>query len=202
MHAIVVNAFPLFQQALQSVIHQVAPGVEVFAARDVRTATSLLEQDAGIRLAILDLDLPELRGLDALRSFRTNFPALRTAVMADAHEGAMIEAVRLGGSIGYISKTAPIEAVTASVRRILNVNGDKLAPIDNAPAASHLTGRQLDVLRLLMRGQPNKVVARELGMATGTVKIHVSAILRALQVGNRTEAVVMARRLGFDFARS
>ena len=200
MHAIVVNAFPLFQQALQSVIHQVAPGVEVFAARDVRTATSLLEQDAGIRLAILDLDLPELRGLDALRSFRTSFPALRTAVMADAHEGAMIEAARLGGSIGYISKTAPIEAVTASVRRILN--GDKLAPIDSAPATTRLTGRQLDVLRLLMRGQPNKVVARELGMATGTVKIHVSAILRALQVGNRTEAVVMARRLGFDFARS
>ena len=200
MHAIVVNAFPLFQQALQSVIHQVAPGVEVFAARDVRTATSLLEQDAGIRLAILDLDLPELRGLDALHSFRTSFPALRTAVMADAHEGAMIEAARLGGSIGYISKTAPIEAVTASVRRILN--GDKLAPIDSAPATTRLTGRQLDVLRLLMRGQPNKVVARELGMATGTVKIHVSAILRALQVGNRTEAVVMARRLGFDFARS
>ena len=67
-------------------------------------------------------------------------------------------------------------------------------PVD----ASGLTLRQLDVLRLLMQGQPNKLIARALGLTEGTVKIHIAAILRALQARNRTEAVVMARRLGIE----
>ena len=59
-----------------------------------------------------------------------------------------------------------------------------------------MTPRQIDVLRLLMRGQSNKAIARELGLTEGTVKVHLAAILRALRVRNRTEAVVRARDLG------
>ena len=65
-------------------------------------------------------------------------------------------------------------------------------------AAAALTPRQRDVLRALSRGQPNKLIARELGLTEGTVKIHIAAILRALQARNRTEAVVLARELGLD----
>ena len=64
------------------------------------------------------------------------------------------------------------------------------------PDTAALTPRQLDVLKCLMQGQPNKLIARELGLTEGTVKIHIAAILRALQARNRTEAVVMARNLG------
>ena len=63
---------------------------------------------------------------------------------------------------------------------------------------SGLTPRQLDVLRCLMRGQPNKLIARELGLTEGTVKIHIAAILRVLQARNRTEAEVVARDLGLQ----
>jgi DNA-binding NarL/FixJ family response regulator len=66
------------------------------------------------------------------------------------------------------------------------------------PDAAALTPRQRDVLRCLMQGQPNKLIARELGLTEGTVKIHIAAILRALQARNRTEAVVVARDLGWD----
>jgi DNA-binding NarL/FixJ family response regulator len=66
------------------------------------------------------------------------------------------------------------------------------------PDAAGLTPRQLDVLRCLMRGQPNKLIARELGLTEGTVKIHIAAILRVLQARNRTEAVVVARDLGLQ----
>ncbi len=59
-----------------------------------------------------------------------------------------------------------------------------------------MTPRQLDVLALLMRGLPNKSIARELGLTEGTIKIHLAATLRALAVRNRTEAVVRARELG------
>ncbi len=59
-----------------------------------------------------------------------------------------------------------------------------------------LTARQVDVLRLLSKGEPNTVIARQLGLTEGTVKIHIAGILRGLQVRNRTEAVVRARELG------
>ena len=62
---------------------------------------------------------------------------------------------------------------------------------------SGLTPRQRDVLQLLQKGQPNKLIARQLGLTEGTVKVHIAAILRTLQVRNRTEAVVRARELGF-----
>ena len=61
---------------------------------------------------------------------------------------------------------------------------------------SNLTARQLDVLRRLLKGEPNKVIARQLGLVEGTVKIHIAGILRALQVQNRTQAVVRAQELG------
>ena len=66
---------------------------------------------------------------------------------------------------------------------------------------SGLTPRQLDVLRLLLKGAPNKLIARELGLTEGTVKVHIAAILRALQVRNRTEAVVRARELGLSVSQ-
>ena len=78
----------------------------------------------------------------------------------------------------------------AALRRL---PGRKLI-LTNAPAA--YARRVLDVLKCLMQGQPNKLIARELGLTEGTVKIHIAAILRALQARNRTEAVVMARNLG------
>ena len=73
-------------------------------------------------------------------------------------------------------------------------NGPALTPC-NAP---HLTVRQLDVLRRLMKGESNKVIARQLGLVEGTVKIHIAGILRALKVHNRTEAVVRAREFGLS----
>jgi DNA-binding NarL/FixJ family response regulator len=64
--------------------------------------------------------------------------------------------------------------------------------------ATALTPRQLDVLRRLIRGEPNKVIAGNLGLSEGTVRIHVEAILRSLQVRNRTEAVIVARNIGIE----
>jgi DNA-binding NarL/FixJ family response regulator len=72
------------------------------------------------------------------------------------------------------------------------------APPPARPDTAGLTPRQLDVLHCLMRGEPNKVIARELGLTEGTVKIHIASILRTLQARNRTEAVIVARQLGVE----
>ena len=135
-------------------------------------------------------------------------PGLEQRVRGHAHDLAALR--RLPGR-----KLILTNAPAAYARRVLDVLGiagwfDDILSIEDmrmfghlrpgAPAprpdTAALTPRQLDVLKCLMQGQPNKLIARELGLTEGTVKIHIAAILRALQARNRTEAVVMARNLG------
>ena len=104
---------------------------------------------------------------------------------------------------GFIPKTEPSEILLQALRLVLS--GGRYLPASVLHAqtvpqtgATGLTPRQLDVLRLLMRGEPNKLIARALDLTEGTVKIHIAAILRTLQARNRTEAVVLARALGLD----
>ncbi|MBI3369156.1 MAG: response regulator transcription factor [Burkholderiales bacterium] len=112
------------------------------------------------------------------------------------------------GACGFLPKSEGAEVMLQALRLVLSGgiympaqalddyrNGQPPAP---KPDAGGLTPRQLDVLHLLMRGEPNKLIARELGLTEGTVKIHIAAILRALQARNRTEAVVVARQLGIS----
>lgn len=198
MQAIVVNAFPLFQQALCTVIHRVAPDMRVLVARDLGSATALVRTHHEIDVAVLDLELPDMRGLGVLRAFRSQCPAVRTIVMADGGDATLIECAWAAGSSGFISKSAPLESVVESMRRIIAGTTAYPAPRGSGvPDRSKLTERQIDVLEHLMCGMPNKAIARALGMATGTVKVHVSALLHVLGARNRTEAVIAARALGF-----
>lgn len=100
-----------------------------------------------------------------------------------------------------------------ALKRVLNggvyvpmiMEGDENSddPVSLMPLSKQgirLTGRQLEVLKLLLEGKPNKLIARELDLSEGTVKIHVAAIFRALSVTNRTEAAVAAQRLGLNVA--
>jgi DNA-binding NarL/FixJ family response regulator len=108
---------------------------------------------------------------------------------------------------GFLPKAETAEVLVHALRLILSggtyLPAQALRDLPGAATsprsdASPLTPRQTDVLRLLMQGRPNKVIARSLGLTEGTVKLHIAAILRALQSRNRTEAVMAARRIGID----
>ncbi|HZQ62878.1 MAG TPA: response regulator transcription factor, partial [Casimicrobiaceae bacterium] len=106
------------------------------------------------------------------------------------------------GVAGYIPKTDPPAVVVSAVQLML-AGGSYVPPRlirnDGAPQQAQampsfgLTSRQLEVLRLLAQGLPNKAIARELGVSDGTVKVHLLAVFRALNVRNRTAAVIAAR---------
>ena len=117
------------------------------------------------------------------------------AVPDDPVEAALAEWVEARGGNAFMEISVPDAAL-----RLVQAGGtyvpSRLLTAPPAAPSLELTPRQLDVLHCLQRGEPNKSIARELGLTEGTVKIHIAAILRVLQARNRTEAVIRARALG------
>lgn len=153
---------------------------------------------------------------------RRRHPALPLIVLSGYEDPALMRSVFEQGVLGFIPKAYSPEVMLSAVRLVLAggvyvppmllssmAGGAEPAPGSRDPAAPHgtpqaptlahlrkvLTERQVEVLQLLSQGKPNKLIGRSLGISEGTVKIHLAAIFRALNVRNRTEAVVAAQSL-------
>jgi len=205
MRVLIADDHPLVRDALARTVRELDAHAEVLQAGDL---DGLLRNalQAGADLAIVDLQMPGMNALAGLKRVREAVPTLPIVVASGQEDPATIRAVLAAGAMGFIPKSEKPEVLLAALRlvrmgatyvppRLLDAVEATAAPNG---AAAELTPRQLDVLRLLMRGEPNKVIARVLGLTEGTVKIHIAAILRTLQARNRTEAVVRARALGIS----
>ena len=156
-------------------------------------------------VVLLDLELPELDGVAALRAIRARDPAARALIFTAFDTDERILAAVQAGAQGYLLKGAPRDELFQAIR-VINAGGSLLQPVvaarllrqvSAAPSPTErLTERELAVLLLLARGRQNKEIAGELAISERTVKFHVSAILAKLEVGNRTEAVARAAQLG------
>lgn len=169
-------------------------------------------------LTVLDLHLPDAIGYEGLKSLRARQPACPVVVLSgDADAPAIRHCIELGAS-GFIPKSLHTEGILNALRTVSA--GDIYIPHQAVcgdsgytgrhrhRARSHggtdphdlgLTERQIQVLRLILEGMPNKLICRRLNLAEGTIKVHVSAVLRALGVRNRTQAILTARELGLAF---
>jgi DNA-binding NarL/FixJ family response regulator len=204
---LIADDHPLVRDALARTVRELDPAAQVEQAGDFEMLLHLALEDGGVPadLALLDLNMPGMDGTAGLRRLREQLPTLPVVVASGQDDTATIRAVLATGAAGFIPKSERSEVLLSALRLVLAggiyVPARSLeAPTAPAPvsAAALLTPRQRDVLLALSRGQPNKSIARELGLTEGTVKIHIAAILRALQARNRTEAVVRARKLGLD----
>jgi DNA-binding NarL/FixJ family response regulator len=204
---LIADDHPLVRDALARTVRELDPAAQVEQAGDFEMLLHLALEDGGVPadLALLDLNMPGMDGTAGLRRLREQLPTLPVVVASGQDDTATIRAVLATGAAGFIPKSERSEVLLSALRLVLAggiyVPARSLeAPMVPAPvsAAALLTPRQRDVLLALSRGQPNKLIARELGLTEGTVKIHIAAILRALQARNRTEAVVRARKLGLD----
>ncbi len=165
-------------------------------------------------LMLVDLHMPGLNGLDGVRQLRREHPELIVVVASGDDEPATIRAALALGVRGFLPKSEPAEVIAQALTLVCAggtyipagamvglatglATGSAPAPLPSpAGASAGLTPRQLDVLRCLAQGLPNKLIARELALTEGTVKIHIAAILRVLGARNRTEALVRARAAG------
>ncbi|MFO1414102.1 MAG: response regulator transcription factor [Burkholderiales bacterium] len=197
---------PIVRAALMGALAPLGDGPCFVEAGDADAAVALARSRPDLDLMLLDLHMPGVHGTATVRSVRTAAPALPLAVVSADEDPAVVgELLRLGVS-GFIPKSDSAEVILSAVRLILaggtyvppRLVGERLPGTaggeEVADPALGLTARQVDVLRLLGRGLPNKLIARELGITEGTVKVHLLAVFRALGVRNRTAAVLAAQR--------
>lgn len=205
---LIADDHPLFRDALRGAVARALPGAELLEAENVTTMQRLAEAHPEADLLLLDLNMPGAQGFSALAHVRGQFPSLPVIVVS-AHEDPAIIRRALGhGAAGYIPKSASLEAIVEALRVVLD--GDTWAPpgldfedgalgrdeSDLASRIAELTPQQFRVLGMLGSGLLNKQIAWELGVSEATIKAHMTAILRKLGASNRTQAVLLAGRLG------
>ncbi len=207
MKILVVDDHPLVLDALAQLLPQLDPAIDVRGASNPAEAVAVLDNEPDVDLVLLDLALPGARGLDFLGDLKLDYPGVPVVVLSATHDQATVMAALGAGAHGFIPKTADGTMLLDAVRRVLD-GGVGLVP-DATPMpdgdgvhvdsrALGLTARQTDVLKLLVQGKPNKLICRDLKLSEGTVKVHVSAILKALHVHSRTEAIAALARRGIS----
>jgi len=216
---LVADDHPLLREALLPVLRELDGGVTVIEAADGDAVRRLAAEHPDLDLALLDLCLPGVRGLELFEALRRDYPALPLVVLSALDDPGTVKAVLAGGALGFIPKSSPHQVMVSALRLVLA--GGRYLPPElmpelvgedwaSAPARAvspgapggvsveslGLTGRQQQVLALLAQGKSNKQICRALGLAEATVKVHVTAVLKALRVTSRTQAIVLVNRLG------
>jgi DNA-binding NarL/FixJ family response regulator len=219
MKILVVDDHVLIRDALRGVLKELKGDADVLEASDCRQAMALIAEYAGdLSLILLDLNLPDRDGFSALSEVRERYPGISVVVLSGQHDrSSVVKALDLG-ALGFIPKSGQREVMLSALQlvfaggiyippEILTRDSSPPPPDGKPPTGSRppvspsdlgLTERQIDVLALMMQGKSNKAICRVLDLAEPTVKNHVTAILKALKVTNRTEAVIAVRELGWD----
>lgn len=224
MNVLLIDDHPLILAALRCVIEGLGTHVNVRGVATALAARAALAEQGEFDLLLLDLQLGDSNGFDLLTELRASHPALPVVVVsASDRRSDVLRAIDLG-AMGFVPKCASNEVLLEALRMVMSGgiyvppmvmrtrdgtplgapdaarnrvdDAAGIAPRASAPLASlGLTPRQTDVLALLLQGQSNKLIARELNVSVETVKDHVAALLRTLNVGSRTQAVLVVSEM-------
>lgn len=215
MRVLMIDDHALFRVGLKGLLEQ----------RNIKVIAAVAEGREGIRLAeqekpdviLLDLRMPDMGGLDVLRTIRANNINIPVVILTTSNEEKDLRESLQQGAQGYLLKDMEPDELVGALRDIVNgknvvaqnmtdvlarmVQGRTDTDSGDSPF-SELTPRETEILCLLAEGQSNKVIARNLGISDGTVKLHVKAILRKLNVHSRVEAAVIAVEQGLRLNKS
>jgi len=213
MKILLVDDHALIREALRGVLKELIDDPIILEGSDCRQAMRLIEAHPDLHLILLDLNLPDRDGFAMLADVRKRYATISLVVLSASRDReTVIRALDLG-ALGFIPKSAPRDVMVNALRLIFGggvyIPPEALArsePKEQQPVAERrgspadlgFTERQMEVLALMMQGKSNKAISRILDVAEPTVKHHVTAILKALKVANRTEAVVAAGSLGWQ----
>ena len=198
---LVVDDHPLCAAALTMAAHAVDPAIRVEAAASLAQAEARVRERAP-DLVLLDLMLPDAAGFAGLRRMAELLQASAVAIVSSRDEpGVVAQAAALGAS-GFVPKASPMDRMVEAVRTLLDggrwfpdgADAADPAPDDDARRVGELSAAQLRVLRAVAEGSGNKEIADALDLSVATVKTHLQAIFRKLEVANRTQAVLAFRR--------
>lgn len=176
------------------------PDMTVVAeARTGREAVALYDQHKP-DLVLIDLRMPEMDGVSAIRAICEQHPAARVIVLTTYDGDEDIYRALRAGAQAYLIKDTPREEILACIRTVHrgehNLSQTVISKLRDRPRSADLTQRELQVLQLLGEGKSNKDIAATLAIAEGTVKLHVNNLLNKLEAGSRVEAVAIALKRG------
>ena len=216
MKYLIVDDHALVAGALTLLLEDRDPEADVHTAATADAALELVVREGDADLLILDLSLPGVTGTELMEEIVRRQPMLKILVVSGLADQESIMRVLQLGAAGFVPKSLDTELLSSAIDFVLKGGvyipsklltesqkdgfftrtAARLKAPESAPP--HLTDRQLDVLAQLAKGAPIKRICRELDLSEGTVKTHVAAIYRSFGASNRTEALIAARRAGFD----
>ena len=209
LNILVADDHALVRGGLTLLIDMAKPGSQVIEANSIEQVNELLSQSASVDLILLDLMMPGMHGIDGIRSLSSKWPSVPIIIVSVTEDAHTIQQALAAGATGYIPKSSEPNVTIAAMKLVLDggvyipphvltqstdsENGNKLSGGESDKGI--LSRRQLEVLELIQSGKSNNAIAEELGLSTGTVKMHVSGIFKKLKVSNRTEAVAIYSQL-------
>jgi DNA-binding NarL/FixJ family response regulator len=210
MKLLIVDDHPVLRDGLAALLAQAGPDTAVLQARDAQEGLALVESHPDLDLIILDLAMPGMKGLQALTEFGRKRPDLPVIVLSSSEDPRDVRQALASGALGYVPKSASQQVLLSAVRLVLNgdlyipplILGEPSSAIERKSDGAGrnsgrlLTTRQVEILVLLSEGKPNKTIAATLTLSEKTVKAHISAIFKTLNVVNRTQAAVAGREAG------
>lgn len=216
MRVLIIDDHALFRVGLQGLLEQ--RGIEVIDAVAEGSKGLELIEELSPDIVLLDLRMPDMSGLEVLLKAKERRIEIPIVMLTTSNEEQdLVEALR-NGAQGYLLKDMEPDELVSALRDIEKgksvvahgltdvlakmVQGDPIEVVKKETPFSELTPRELEILCLLADGQSNKVIARNLGISDGTVKLHVKAILRKLEVHSRVEAAVIAVEQGLKQNKS
>jgi DNA-binding NarL/FixJ family response regulator len=221
MKILLVDDHTLFRERLRHFVAELGDGLTILEADSFAHAQALVQEHADVDIVLLRADEPGAAVAVTLAKLRDHRPSARVVVLSSSTTPSDVAFVLECGAVGYIPSTVPGQVLLGALRLVL-AGGMYIPPeflcetrrknsAADVPATNngrttsgsttrmtYLTPRQAQVFAQLASGKSNKMIARELGMAIGTVKTHVTAILKTLHATNRTQAAAAAHRRGHD----
>lgn len=209
---LVVDDHPLIRAGMGHLLSRLAERVEIVEAGDVQKGLDVLSGNGKFDLILVDLLMPGMNGFEGLEKIcRASGDSAVVVVSMKDRSDDVRKAIE-AGAVGYIPKSSDPEVLLSALKlvlsggvylppNVLGASARRMPEPDHQPLSlepseaqlGRLTPRQREVLTLMAQGKSNKEIAKDLGLAAGTVKIHVSSIFKALKVTNRTRAVIAAR---------
>src|ERR671918_2412049 len=213
MKILIVDDHALVRRGLSYVVKEGFPDAEVVEAESAASALELLQGPA-FDLALVDVRMPDLDGLELLRAVKADKPELPVIMLSTYDNAPYVKRALADGAAGYLLKDATPEDLSQAINVAMSGSGNVLSPrviqnlFEEHEAAGRengangrrgeysLTQREHDILALLAEGRSNRDIAQRLFLSEKTVKAHLAAIFRKLGVTNRTQAAMMAVQMG------
>lgn len=218
MKILIADDHELFLKGLEIILHDFNPEAELVKAKNYSEMLNIVNNDSCFDLILTDLAMPGGIWLEVLKEIHNKLPETPIIILSAVFEKEIVQKTLDLGASGYIPKTSSNAVIISAVNLVLSgavyipaellkeTSGASFRELEKIDVLSEnndlkekikiLSPRQLDVLKLIAAGKSNKQIAFDLGLTEGTVKLHVTAILKILNVYNRTGAVAQANTLG------